>query len=599
MCLAGCDLATPVITKQPISISANQGDPIEFEVAATGGVDLSYQWQVDGTPIENATLPIYATQAAFKHNGAKFTVVVSNHSASVTSESATLSVIPGSPDTLTFHNDTARTGQNLHETILNLENVDPATFGKIGFLPVDGKVDAQPLYLSQVAIPGIGFRNVVYVVTEHDSVYAFDADSGGLLWQLSALNLDETPSDWRSCGNLMPEKGITATPVIDRHRGPNGVMYLVSMSKDSTGKFSQRLHAIDVATGSELFGAPIDIRATFPGNGPNSLNGNLIFDPAQYLERAALLLLNSVVYTTWSSHCDIAPYNGWIIGYDADTLAQVKVLNLTPNGSQGAIWMSGSGPAADPEGNIFILDANGTFDTTLDERGHPSHGNYGNSFVKITTTNDFSVADYFTMLNVDNENEHDTDLGSGGAVVLPDLTDADGKVRHLAVGGGKDRGIYLVDRENMGKFNPSSNDIYQQINELGGAIFSTPAYFNQAIYYGALHDSIKRFPFVAGRLAETPASQTAIAFGYPGVTPTISGDGGTDAILWAAENGSTAALHAYAAEDLARELYNSNQASGGRDQFGAGNKYIAPTVADGRVFVGTQNGVAVFGLLPK
>ena len=202
--------------------------------------------------------------------------------------------------------------------------------------------------------------------------------------------------------------------------------------------------------------------------------------------------------------------------------------------------MSGSGPAADPEGNIFILDANGTFDTTLDERGHPSHGNYGNSFVKITTTNDFSVADYFTMLNVDNENEHDTDLGSGGAVVLPDLTDADGKVRHLAVGGGKDRGIYLVDRENMGKFNPSSNDIYQQINELGGAIFSTPAYFNQAIYYGALHDSIKRFPFVAGRLAETPASQTTIVFGYPGVTPTISGDGGTDAILWAAENGSTA-----------------------------------------------------------
>ena len=442
----------------------------------------------------------------------------------------------------------------MHETILNLENVNPATFGKIGFLPVDGKVDAQPLYLSQVAIPGIGFRNVVYVVTEHDSVYAFDADSGGLLWQLSALNLDETPSDWRSCGNLMPEKGITATPVIDRHRGPNGVMYLVSMSKDSTGKFSQRLHAIDVATGSELFGAPMDIRATFPGNGPNSLNGKSDFRscPVPRKGGAPAFEFGGLHHMVFALRHSTLQWLDHRIRRRHTRTSQ----SSQPDSKResGGDWMSGSGPAADPEGDIFILDANGTFDTTLDERGHPSHGNYGNSFVKITTTNDFSVADYFTMLNVDNENEHDTDLGSGGAVVLPDLTDADGKVRHLAVGGGKDRGIYLVDREEYGKFNPSSNDIYQQINELGGAIFATPAYFNQAIYYGALHDSIKRFPFVAGRLAETPASQTAIAFGYPGVTPTISGDGGTDAILWAAENGSTAALHAYAAEDSRRTL---------------------------------------------
>jgi hypothetical protein len=597
--LTGCSLASPSILQQPASQSAVQGDLVTFEVTAVGVQELHYQWNLNGAPIENATSPVYTTYAALKQNGAQFTVVVNDGVSSVTSRPVTLEVIAGAGDMVTFHNDIARTGTNLHESSLTPDNVKFATFGKVGFFPVDGAVDGQPLYLSNLSIPNQGIHNVLFIVTEHDSVYAFDADSGDILWQVSMLNLDELPSDWRGCPNITPEIGITATPVIDRARGPHGVIYLVAMSNDSTGRFIQRLHALDVATGDELFGSPTEIQASFPGIGLNSIGGSLIFDPSQYKERAALLLLNSVIYTTWASHCDVAPYNGWIIGYNADTFAQTKVLNLTPTGGWGGIWMSGGGPAADANGNIYVLDGNGTFDGVLDNNGHPSHGNYGNAFVRLSAAKQLSVTDYFATFNVLDTLNSDIDLGAGGPVALPDLTDASGNVRHLAVGGGKDRQIYVVDRDNMGKFNPESNNIYQQLGGLAGGIFSTPVYFNQALYYGANRDSIKRFPFTSARLDPVPDSQTLNRFSYPGTTPTISGDGTTDAILWAVENGSSAALHAYDANDLSRELYNSNQATSGRDQFGAGNKYIVPTVADGKVFVGTQNGVAVFGLLPQ
>ncbi len=503
---------------------------------------------------------------------------------------------------LTYHNDNARTGQNLNETILTPSNVKSTTFGKLLIDAVDGKVDAQPLYMSRVAIPGQGTRNVLFVATEHDSVYAFDADTGRTLWHVSLLKSRETPSDPRSCGQVTPEIGITATPVIDPNSGPHGTIYVVAMTKDASGNYFQRLHALDITTGAQEFGQALEIQATFPGTGDNSSGGKVVFDPKQYEERAGLLLLNGVVYTTWTSHCDIRPYTGWVMGYNESSLAQVSVLNLTPNGNEGSIWASGAGPAADASGNIYLLAANGTFETTLDTNGFPNKGDFGNSFLKLSTSNKkLAVADYFAMFNTLAESNSDQDLGSGGALVLPEMMNSLGQIKHLAVGAGKDKNIYLVDRDQMGKFNRNNNNnIYQELPAaLSGREFAMPAYFNNTIYYGSVGDSIKAFEFANAKLFTSPSSQTSNNFGYPGTTPSISASGTSNGIVWAAENGSTAVLHAYDATNLSHELYNSNLAASSRDHFGSGNKFITPTIANGKVYVGTTNGVAVFGLLKQ
>ncbi|MBN3753207.1 pyrrolo-quinoline quinone [Paraburkholderia sp. Tr-20389] len=500
-----------------------------------------------------------------------------------------------SADVLTYHNDVARTGQYLAETTLTPSNVNAASFGKVAFLSVDGKVDAQPLFVSNVPVNGAA-HNVIYVVTEHASVYAFDADSNAQLWQRSLLGSGETTSDPRNCTQISPEIGITATPVIDRSRGSNGVMYAVAMSKEPSGTIHQRLHAVDLASGAELFGGPVDISGSYPGSGANSSNGVTTFDPQQYAERQALTLVNGKLYLGWTSHCDQGVYGGWVMAYNADTLAQTSALNLTPNGTGGAVWMGGGGMASDGT-SVYLLDANGTFDTTLNGQGFPSNGNFGNAFIKLGTSGNLSVADYFATFDTVAQSANDADLGSGAAIVLPDLVDGSGATRHLALGSGKDSKIYVVDRDNMGKFNSGSNAIWQEIDsQLIGGVFTTPAFFGNVVYYGSVGDNLKAFPISGARLATTPSSQSAGKFPYPGTTPSISANGSANAIVWAAENGTTAALHAFNAANLAQELYNSNQ-SGSRDTFGAGNKYVTPMIAHGHVYVGTTNGVAVFGLL--
>jgi hypothetical protein len=609
--LAGCggsspivkSAAAPSITTQPSNQTVTVGATATFSVVATGTTPLTYQWQKGTTPITGATAASYTTTATTSSdNGSQFEVVVTNSVGTITSNAATLTVtavVPSATDVLTYHNDIARTGQNLNETVLTPSNVTSAKFGKLGFYSVDGLVDAQPLYASSVVVPGNGTHNLLIAATEHDSVYSFDADTGATIWQTSMLKSGETTSDNRGCSQVVPEIGVTSTPVIDRTSGANGAVYVVAMSKDGSGNYHQRLHALDLALGTELFSGPAEIQATYPGTGDDSNGPNVVFDPGQYEERAGLLLMNGVVYTGWASHCDIRPYTGWIIAYNKSTLAQTSVLNVTPNGNEGAIWMSGAGLAADTSENIYFLDANGDFDTTLNSSGFPADGDYGNAFMKVSTSSGLAVADYFEMYNQSSENGSDTDLGSGGALVLPDLSDGAGHTMHLAVGAGKDSNLYVVNRDSMGKFNASNNtSIYQELTgALPGGVWAMPAYFNNTVYYGSVGSPIQAFTITNAKLSTSAVAHTANSFGYPGATPSISANGASNGIVWAVENSSPAVLHAFDASTL-NELYNSNQAASSRDHFGNGNKFMVPTIVNGKVFVGTPNGVAVFGLLP-
>jgi hypothetical protein len=601
--VSGNGPVAPYINTQPANQTVAAGQTATFSIVVAGTPPLTYQWQKNGADINGATASSYTTPVTTAaDSGEMFRVVVSNAAGSVTSNSAALTVSPGtansSVDVVTYHYDNGRSGMNLNETTLTPANVNSTQFGKKGEFIVDGKVDAQPLYLSQVTINGQK-KNVLYVATEHGSVYAFDADSingttSAFLWKTSTLGSGETTSDNRGCGQVSPEIGITATPVIDRARN---AIYVVAMSKNASGSYFQRLHALNLSTGAELFSGPQTITATYPGTGDNSSGGNVVFDAKQYKERPGLLQINGTIYTTWSSHCDIRPYTSWVMAFSPDTLAQTSVLNLVPNGSEGGIWMAGTAPAADPAGNLFFILGNGDFDTTLNASGFPANGNCGNCFVKLSTSSGLKLADYFTPHNTVAESNADTDFGSGGGILLLDVTDSGGVTRHLSVGAGKDSLIYVVDRDSMGKFNATTDQIYQEISgQLGGGVFSMPAFFNNTVYYGAVGDALKAFPVTTARLAATPSSQSTHHFGYPGTTPSVSANGVANGIVWAIEN-TGAILFAYDASDLTKELYDSNQAANNRDHF-SGNKFITPMVVNGKVYLGTPTSVAVFGLLP-
>jgi hypothetical protein len=514
-------------------------------------------------------------------------------------------IVP-SADVLTWHNDTARTGLYATETQLTPANVNVNSFGKLFTLAADGKVDAAPLYKANVVIPGQGTHNVAFIASEHDSVFAYDADSGQLLWQASMLGPGEVPSDDRGCSQVTPEIGITATPVIDPS---TNIMYVVAMSKLGTTYF-QRLHALDIGTGQDVIApASIDQSISVPGIGPGGDGTNVFFDPAQYKERDALLLVGGQIITSWASHCDVEPYTGWVMAFSAVDLSLTSVLNVNPNGipnspfltdgSGNSFWNSGAGPAADAAGNVYNISANGPFDENLDANGFPVSQDYGDTYLKLAfdAGGNLGVADYWTPFNQQALADTDLDVGSSGILLLPDMRDALGRTRHLAIGSGKDGNLYLVDRDNMGKFVSGSNStLYQELPGAIGPEFSAPAYFNGLVYFGGVSDPIKAFSFTNARLAPSPSSETPNSFSYPGATPSVSSNGTANGILWAAENGSTAVLFAYDAADLSNELYNSNLA-GTRDHFGQGNKFITPVIADGKVLVGTTTGVGVFGLL--
>lgn len=507
---------------------------------------------------------------------------------------------PATTDVLTYHNDNMRTGQNLTETQLTPANVTSSTFGKLGLLQTDNPVDAAPLIAINVPIGGSA-HTVVYVATEHDTIYAFDADSGAMLLQASLLPSGENPSDTHSCSQVQPEIGVTATPVIDRSQGPNGTLYVVAMSEDSNGGYYQRLHALDLATLKDRMPAAV-IAASVAGSGPNSAGGKQTFNAGQYKERGALLAVNGQIYTVWASHCDFMPYNGWIIAYNESTLARTAALGYTPNGTMGAIW-NVAGLAADGSGALYAMAGNGTFDTSLTGTGFPAQGDYGNTVMKLASTaTTLSVTDYFAASNTVAESNGDVDLGSGSPMLLPDQTDANGATRHLLIGAGKDGNTLLLDRDDLGKFNASSSNTtaYQRLSSaLPGGLFSAFAYFNGSVYVADVGGTLKAFTLSQALLPVSgPTSQSEATFDHPGSSPAVSANGGSNAIVWAltSATGGAAVLHAYNPANLSQEYYNSTQAANNRDAFGNGEKFITPVVANGRVFVGTPNGVAVFGL---
>jgi uncharacterized protein (TIGR03437 family) len=498
----------------------------------------------------------------------------------------------------TYRNDLARSGGNLKETILTPANVNPAQFGKVFSHAVDGQIYAQPLYLPSVAIPGRGVHNVVYVATQHNSVYAFDADSGTgsntePLWHVrltdeASNETQATSADVMNCPSITPELGITGTPVIDPS---TNTLYVVAMTKRDIF-FFHRLHALDVATGAERQGSPVTIEATYPGNGGGYFSsGPLKFDAYFHKNRAGLLLVNGIVYTSWASHCDSRVYHGWMIGYDARDLHQAAVFNATPNGNRGAIWMGGAAPAADTDGSVYAISGNGEFDPIA------SGANLGDSVIKLSRAG-LQILDFFTPFNQMDLNQADLDLGSSGAMLLPDSVGSPAHP-HLLIFAGKEGRIYLLDRDSMGQFNPDGDhQIVQSLAGAIGALFGGPAYFNGTVYFAAANDRLKAFRITGAHLETAPVSQSAQSFAYPGAAPAVSANGSANGIVWLIESGTNGTLHAFDALNLGQELYHSRMNSA-RDGLGPFVKFSVPVIANGRVYVGTGDSLAVFGLLKQ
>jgi hypothetical protein len=499
---------------------------------------------------------------------------------------------------LTAHNDIARTGRNLHETILTPTNVASADFGKLFSQSVDGFVYAQPLVVTNLNIAG-GVHDVVFVATEHDSVYAFDAHSNvPALWQTSFINpaagVTTASSDDVGCDDLVPEVGITSTPVIDLNRG---TIYVSAKTKEVTTNGTSyycRLHALDLATGAEKFGGPATIQPVASGKGDGSdSKHNIAFDALTQFNRAALLLDNGIVYLGFAAHCDNFPYHGWLIGFNATNLQMKFAFNTTPNGGDGGIWHAGGGPACDTNHNIFVITGNGTF--------KPLNKNYGDSFLRLSASSgQLKLADFFTPYNQARLSAFDLDLGSGGPLVLPDEAGSRAN-RHLLVGAGKEGTVYLINRSNMRHYNSVKNLDVQTLPNLIAPCFSTPAYFNNKLYFAGAGDVLKSFSITNAHISTVPIAQAADTLGFPGATPSISASGATNGIVWLLQTDAYAAsgpaiLRAYNADDLTQELFDSS-AAGETNQAGAAVKFSVPTVANGNVYVGGQYSLTVYGLL--
>lgn len=527
----------------------------------------------------------------------------------------------------THHNDNSRTGQNLNETLLTPANVNSSTFGKLFSVPVDGYVYAQPLYVTNVTLgagtsqPGTT-HNIIYIATEHDSVYAFDADTNGgangtPLWQVSFLDTAHgaaagattVPNGVLGTGDIVPEIGITGTPVIDLS---TNTMYVVGKTAESS-TYVQRLHALDIRTGAEKFGGPVTISAQVPGNGTGSSGGVLRWDPEWENNRPGLLLQNGIVYLGFAAHGDNGPWHGWVLAYNAATLAQTGAWCTSPNGTGSGIWMSGSGLAGDipdpvnhPYGRLFFATGNGNYSATAP---YDNTMNYGDSLVRLDLTNGVPsmanngvvVGDQFTPSNQATLNNGDVDVASGGVLLLPNQSS--GGHTRILLQVGKEGKVYVVDRDAMGGYSTTTDNVIQEVSGQTGGLWSMPAYWNGNVYFWGVARPIRAFSFSNGLLSTTPTSQGTLNSSFPGATPAISANGNTNGIVWAIQtdnynSSGNAILRAFDATNVATLLYSSSDNSS-RDQAGISTKFVVPTVVNGKVYVGAAREVDIYGLLTE
>ncbi len=504
--------------------------------------------------------------------------------------------LPSHPQMTTAQVDNARSGAYLDETTLTPRNVNPQQFGKLFALKVDGDVYAQPLFLSGVDVPGKGRHDLLFIATEHDTVYAFDAygNPATPLWQVSLLKQEESPvpEGDTDCFFIAPEVGVTSTPVIDTK---TGTLYVLARSKNghllSANEYHQRLHALAITNGVEKFGGPVEIHASVSGKGDGSSGGMVGFNALRENPRAALLLANGTVYLSWASSCDVGPYHGWVIAYDAQTLKQTGVFNVSPDADDGGIWAGDTGIAADREGNVYAATGNGRFDASEGGR------DYGDTLLKLGGRS-LSLADYFTPFNADQLNRDDNDLGSGGPVLLPDQP---GPHPHLALIGGKAPLLYVIDRDHMGHHQSGSNSHAVQTIPTHGGIFGSMAYWNHHVFVLADADNLRDYELSNGTLKYAAASTFSLH--DHAATPAVSANGAKDGIVWIVSSKSwngtprTAILHAAEAANIGRELWNSEQ-NPARDRAGLGLRFNVPTIANGHVYIGARLEVDVYGLLP-
>jgi len=598
------------------SLVITQSRPVTATVANdVGGVGVT--WSASGPNCAGSACGTFTnvttTSATYIAPAAagSYSVVATSVTDVTKSASSSFSVTDLS-GVLTYHNNLSRDGTNSHEFALTTGNVATATFGKLFSCPTDGAIYAQPLWVPNLTVVG-SVHNVALVATQHDSLYAFDADAspcvtlwhvnlidsthGGTTGEVTVLSSGTGALVGSGYGDIAPEVGVTGTPVIDP---TTNTLYVVSKSVNANTQFFQRLHAIDITTGNErVTPRSIDSTITVAGTGAGSVGGQVAFDPRNENQRPGLVLYNGVVYVAWASHEDHDPYHGWVIGFSASTLAPVTnaAFNTTPNQvgtstySRGGIWMGGGAPAVDSTGNLYCITGNGTFDANT------GGANYGDSVLKLSTTNGLSLADYFTPLDQATLDANDTDFGSGAATVLIDQPLA--PTPHLVVGGGKQGNLFVLNRDNLGKFSSSTNNVVETVN-VGNSIFATPVFWQNTLYVAGVSGALKQFAFNVntGQFGGAPASQSATTYGFPGATPSLSANGISNAIIWTLDNsqyctpqspgcGATV-LHAYDATNLATELWNSSQAAGNRDKAGNAVKFTVPTVANGRVYVGTR-----------
>jgi hypothetical protein len=610
LCSSSAAFAAVGVTVHPARAALTLTEPQQFTAAVVNTTNHAVIWAVDGITGGNSTVGTISSTGLYHPPARRSTHKITARSVAQTTAVGSATVwVTDYPGMFTYHADRFRSGVNLQEFALTGATVKAATFGKLFSRTVDGQIYAQPLHVANLTIGGIK-RNVVYVATEHSSVYAFDADgkTTSPLWKRSFINPAAGITTIAKPANALiaPEISISSTPVIDIS---TNTIY-VSVSTSENGSIVHRLHALSLTTGAEKFGGPIRIQGSVPGTYPPlAVNGRVPFVPRQHLQRPALLLLNGNVYIAYGSNGDQLPYNGWLFAYSAQgtgVLHQVAIFCTSPDRGASAIWQSGDGPAADLSNNIYVATGNGAFDLNTGGR------DAGNTVLKLALQSGALVRlDYFTPFNTASLTADDLDLGAAGPI-LP-ATQSGAAAPSLAVVGGKDGKIYLINRSNMGKFNSTTNNDVQTLTlgnpEPTNGLFATPAALGSSIYFGEVNEPLGLFRFSSGLLSNAPAAQTSTVFLYPGTSPMISTNG-SNSIVWAldlhAYVGGTpdgtintpgpAVLHAYDGATL-NELYNSTQA-GTRDRAGNALKFTSPTIANGHVYVGTANQLNVYGLLP-